>query len=242
MLLSALERQQKKIFYLALDISRPELVHNLRKLTETPGSWQYVDYCGLLGTYEDCVAWLPRYQDLGLPNSFTFLWLGSSIGNMKPGEASSLLGLLVAGCRESQIDCHFLVAGDGCREEDQICRTYDTKNEPLRSFILNGLEHANSVIGFEAFQSTAWSCVSRFYKSDGVLRVFYICQRDSTLNIDGKQMIFQKGDKIHAICSRKLTEREIIFISGEAGMELVKLWRDTSRDYSKPNPVTLLSS
>ena len=239
LLLSALERQKKKVSYFALDVSRAELIRNLRGLTESPVKWHYVDFCGLLGTYEDCVAWLPHYQKLGLSNSITFLWMGSSIGNLDPLDASSLLSSLVDGCQKSQLDCRFLLAVDGCRQDDQVHRAYDTRKQPLRLFILNGLQHANALIGFEAFRSRDWTCVSQFDNHDGLLRVLYLCQRNSKLDIDGKQVHFKKGGTIQAICSRKLTEGVIKSVCGEAAMDLVETWRGHSRDYSKP--ITLRS-
>lgn len=215
-------------------MSPGELSHSLATLTTRLGPSSGVRVHGLVGTYEDCIAWLagnpwPRKQvDL-----VTLLWMGNSVANYSQSDASSLLGQFAHAVQGAGVPCQFLVAVDACQQESRILEAYDSNQEAHREFILNGLRHANSIMGHEMFSSDEWSCVCRFNADDHTLRVYYTCCTDTELTVDGQQLSLANGSRIEAITSGKWTVGDVQQIAKRAGLQVRDQWGDAECMYCK---------
>jgi EasF-like predicted methyltransferase len=229
-ILSAFERQQREISYYALDISRGELTDGLDKLVAVFGGSQYVKLRGLLGSYEDGVGWLAGYATSDMPKTVTFLWVGNSIANLTQSEAGSLLAEFVGACQNLRINCQFIISMDACQDEDKILAGYHIDG-PMSPFILNGLQHANHILGDEVFRHDDWKCARDFDTTDRSLRVYYEAVRDADVHVDGSDFAFRKGDRITAITSGKWTEDDVHMMCVEAALEVVHVWPSAEKDY-----------
>lgn len=236
-LLSALEHQGKNVSYYALDVSPEELAAGLSILFETFGSSKHLDIRGLLGTYEDCVAWLASQSGIKRATAVNFLWMGNSIANFDFFGASSLLSRFVDSCFASKMPCQFLVSIDACPREDKILQAYNPDNRSLSEFILNGLRHANSVLGQEIFQVDEWKCVTKFDHRDRILKVYYSPCRDIDSDIDGKRFAVNAEQGILAITSGKWVETDVHAMSAKAGLRVVDVWKDTDQAYCEQSNV-----
>ncbi|CAG9984606.1 unnamed protein product [Clonostachys byssicola] len=231
-ILSALERKNKAIDYYALDVSPGELSDSLATLTARLGPSSGVKVHGLVGTYEDCISWLagnpwPQKQvDL-----VTLLWMGNSVANHGQLEASSVLGQFARAVQGAGVPCQFLVAVDACQKESRVLEAYDSDQEALREFILNGLRHANTIMGRQMFNSDEWDCVCRFDAHDHTLRVYYTCRMDTELTVDGHRLSLANGSQIEAITSGKWTVGDVQQIAKRAGLRVKDRWCDAECIY-----------
>jgi uncharacterized SAM-dependent methyltransferase len=203
------------------------------------GPTQYVKVRGLLGTYDDCVAWLASDPKMIIQSSVTFLWMGNSIANLQPHDASLLLSRFSHICAKQSIGCQFIVAADACTHKTTIMAAYDTAKRPLHDFLLNGLQHANTVLGQDVFQASDWTCAVEMNDRENVLNTYYTPRRDLQLDIDGLAVDFRKGDRVLAITSGKWTEKDVNAVGVNAGLRIADIWRDMSRIYCNnvPNSV-----
>ncbi|KAF7167699.1 hypothetical protein CNMCM6106_003127 [Aspergillus hiratsukae] len=231
--LSALERKNKSIDYYALDVSPGELARSLTSLEARLGQSSGVRVHGLVGTYEDCIAWLTRnpWRQKSV-DLVTLVWMGNSMANYSQTEASSVLHRFVDALQTSGVSCQFLVALDACQQERRIMEAYDHGQEALHNFILNGLRHANSVLGIETFCIDDWTCTCRFDVKDRMLKVYYIPCKDTELVYNGLRVPLQKGTEIEAINSGKWTVRDVQAIAKQAGLCVGDQWCDSECMYS----------
>ncbi len=111
------------------------------------GIYKHVRCHGLLGTYEDGLAWLKKSANLAKPKCI--LWMGSSIGNLDRTEAAQFL----KGFSEVlQGQDSMLIGIDACQESDKVYHAYNDTRGVTHEFILNGLMHANKLMGKEVFR------------------------------------------------------------------------------------------
>ncbi|KAF7173368.1 hypothetical protein CNMCM5623_005609 [Aspergillus felis] len=217
--LSALQRKNKSIDYYALDVSAGELARSLASLEARLGQSSGVHVHGLVGTYEDCIAWLGRNPwHRKSVDLVTLVWMGNSMANYSQTEASAVLQRFVGALQIAGLSCQFLVAIDACVQESRIMEAYDHRQEALHNFILNGLRNANSVIGIEAFRIDDWTCTCRFDVKDRMLKVYYSCNKDTELVCNGLRVPLQKGTEIEAITSGKWTVADVQAIAKQAGL------------------------
>lgn len=105
--------------------------------------------------------------------SVNFLWVGNSIANYPRPMASSLLSHFARVCTTLGIRYQFIVGADACNQVSKITAAYDPETKPFRDFILNGLHHANSVIGQDMFDVSDWAYAIEFNPLAHVLQVSY---------------------------------------------------------------------
>ncbi|KAL4898053.1 histidine-specific methyltransferase [Aspergillus ambiguus] len=233
--LSALEKQQKAVRYYALDVSLRGLTENLAGLMKRSSLFRHTQVIGLLGTYDDCIAWFANQPDLGVAvPAVTFLWLGNSVSNVHHyTDASNLLAQFQGACEASQLRCRFLIAADGCEDADRVMEAYNARDPALQAFILNGLAHSNAVLGRDAFRLEDWSCESEFYPREDNLEVYYTPRRDVQVRIRGNQTVhFRRGQRIKAISSGKWTKTRMAKVAAHAGFQLEHIWPDESGIYN----------
>ncbi|KAG2417795.1 hypothetical protein HFD88_000894 [Aspergillus terreus] len=234
-LIRALEKQQKPVRYYAVDVSLSGLTNSLTELRKELGDLHFVDITGLLGTYDDCVNWIsnPSGQDPMSSPTVTFLWMGNSISNLNHYiDSSSLLSQFRLACDASRLRCQFLIAADACQDAQVVRTAYDAQNPTLRAFLLNGLSHANSVLGRAAFSPQDWSCESGFYPEQGQLEVYYVPLRDVELDVGGDRVYrVQRGERVRAISSGKWGKKLMGRVACAAGFQMNHAWGDSAGQY-----------
>ncbi|KAL8641165.1 MAG: hypothetical protein Q9226_008667 [Calogaya cf. arnoldii] len=221
-LISALEAQKKPVVFFALDVDYSELKRSLEELV-TSIQPEFVQCRGLLGTYDDCATWLKQDATLILA-PLTIVWLGSSIANLDLREARDLLSRFVG---LSPRNRRMIVAADGCAEERRICRAYDLAGGQSRQFVMNGLDHANKIIGSEQFCNTDWNFQGRYCRSDRVFYSSVAAQRKLDLNFNGVHAMIEAGEEILLIRSAKWSAEDFAGICKTANTRVSNSWSNS---------------
>lgn len=183
--MDALDRAKKHVTYYALDLMQSELDRTLADVPE--GTFQYVECAGLLGTYDDGLEWLKRPENASRPKAIVSL--GSSIGNFPPEDAAEFLAQF--GELLGQDDL-MLVGIDGCLDADRVYHAYNDRDGVTHEFTMNGLHHANRLLGYEAFEMNDWMAIGE-YDSKGMRhRAFVAPKRDVT--VEGVHV--KQGEKV----------------------------------------------
>ena len=182
-LLQAIERLGKPVYYFALDLSLSELERTFSEITVE--SYNYVKLAALHGTYDDGLAWLKETADQ-YPST-SVLTLGSSIGNFSRQEAAEFLESFSSVLGPAD---HLLVGLDACQDPDRIYRAYNDSKHVTHEFYRNGLDHANRLLGHEAFKQSEWAIVGQYDKVSGRHEAFYQALKKAVI----AKMVFRKGD------------------------------------------------
>ncbi|KAK8028756.1 hypothetical protein PG991_005812 [Apiospora marii] len=174
LLLQALEDAGKDVDYYALDLSREELDRTLRQVP----TFRHVRTHGLLGTYDDGREWLK--QPSIAKRRKCIMSLGSSIGNFHRHEAAEFL----KGFTEVLEPADTIVIGlDSCTNPSKVYHAYNDREGITHQFILNGLRHANEVLGSEEFKLEDWEVIGEYvYDNEGGRhQAFYSPVRNTTV-------------------------------------------------------------
>ncbi|MCJ1469620.1 hypothetical protein MMC07_008255 [Pseudocyphellaria aurata] len=191
-LLQALEKIGQDVDYYALDLSESELRRTLSIVAQE--GYRHVKCQGLHGTYEDGLIWLKRPEILEKPSCVLFL--GSTIGNFAPAEAAGFLKGFsdVLGPKGRMI-----VGLDACQERDKVCHAYNDKEGKTREFYLNGLAHANTLLGRKTFEVDKWDIVGTYDEVAGRHRAFYVPATDAAVDgvwvKAGEKILFEESYK-----------------------------------------------
>lgn len=221
-LLKALEDAKKDIDYYALDLSLQELE---RTLSDIP-RFQHVRCHGLHGTYDDGLAWLTAGQNASRPKCI--MSLGSSIGNFHRHEAASFLAGFanILGPSDSMI-----VGLDACYDAKKVYHAYNDREGLTHQFILNGLVHANQILGETVFDIRDWEVEGEFVvnKSGGHHQAFYVPKKD----VVACGVKLHKGERVQVEQSLKYSPEECAVLWQKAGLKEVGMWSASNEPYSK---------
>lgn len=176
------------------------------------------------GTYEECLAVLPRDGQQRL-----FLFLGSSLGNMEWPEMEALLGRIF---RHGVPGDYLLVGADLDKDPAVINRAYnDTAGFGARS-TLNMLSHLNrrydgnfSMDQF-AYRS-AYDAVAR--RND--VRIESLVVQTVTLRALGMRVSFGGSELIDAEVMWKFDPMELTLLLEKAGFSLMQQWIEPVHRY-----------
>ncbi|KAI1807132.1 C-type lectin protein [Daldinia bambusicola] len=229
LLLQALEDAGKKIDYYALDLSEDELS---RTLAQVP-NFRHVRCHGLLGTYDDGREWLKRPQIASKRKCV--LSLGSSIGNFHRDEAASFLRDFADVLQPAD---SFLIGLDSCTDPSKVYHAYNDRHGITHRFLLNGLSHANKVLGHEAFDLNDWQVIGEYvYDIEGGRhQAFYSPLHDTVVLGETIKAL----ERIQVEQSLKYSEEGCSNLWRSAGMIEADRWMTEDEDYglhllTKPN-------
>ncbi|KAL2130440.1 hypothetical protein VTI74DRAFT_6386 [Chaetomium olivicolor] len=214
LLLQALEDAAKSIDYYALDLSQQELERTLAQLPQ----YKYVRAHGLLGTYDDGQSWL-RDPSIA-PRQKCILSLGSSVGNFDRADAAAFLKSFadVLGPGDTM-----LIGLDACDDPAKVYHAYNDKEGLTHEFILNGLRHANRVLGETAFDEKDWRVIGEYvYDAEGGRhQAFYAPRRDTTVMGE----LIRPHERVQVEQSLKYSAAEAGALWKRAGMTEIAQWR-----------------
>ena len=219
-LLKACERAGKSVEYIALDLSLPELE---RTFSEIPvNKFRHVNFSGLHGTYDDGLAWLSK--TISPTNPTCVLTLGSSVGNFSRKEAAHFLQSFgnVLGPADS-----LLVGLDACQTPDRIFEAYNDNQGLTHTFYRNGLDHANKVLGYEAFKQQDWDVIGQYNEVEGRHEAFYQALED--VSVAGTT--FRKGQKLNLEMAYKYSAQQSDSLWRAAGLIQQTAYANQKGDY-----------
>ncbi|KAF2859265.1 DUF323 domain protein [Piedraia hortae CBS 480.64] len=219
LLLDAFERAQKNVQYFALDVMKAELE---RTLAECP-TYKYVKCTGLNGTYDDGLVWLQKPEIASVPK--VVLSMGSSIGNFPLNDAAAFLAQF-AGVLSLQD--RFLIGLDGCQEPKKVHQAYNDSKGVTHEFTLNGLKHANQLLGYDAFCLDNWQAVGEYDVVGHRHRAFVAPLKDQV--VEGVEI--EQGEKVRIEESYKANASQAKDLWRNSCVEQMTRWSNDADYYS----------
>lgn len=198
-LLKAVDALGKEVDYFALDLDRNELARSLQDFG--PSNFKHVRCHGLFGTYDDGQAWLSKEENVQRPRCV--LSLGSTIGSFTRPEAGDFLSSW-ASTLQSNGDTRsnngrIIIGLDGCKDGDRVFGAYNDRDGANKRFILNALNHANDVLGYEAFNEQDWDVQGEWDAEGGSHDQYLVPRKD----IKFEDVLLKQGEKIFMVHSTK---------------------------------------
>ncbi|KAK2596679.1 hypothetical protein QQS21_006254 [Conoideocrella luteorostrata] len=226
-LLAAFEKVKIPATYLALDISKESLKHNvgyLAKLHQEPDSW--VTCAGIWGTFEDGQDFATRH----IHGPRLFLSLGSVLCNdewvravnhlkawkavMRPGD------LLIAG-----MDAH--MAADWT---DKIEAAYHARGDLYRKFFLNGFSNINKSLGHDVFREEDWEFGCDLEDNPTTRhRVYFRAKKNVECELLNRAI--QAGEEVEWFDSHKYSESNVQLMCSKAGLSVVDVWKAQNSEF-----------
>lgn len=156
----------------------------------------------------------------------TILWLGSSLGNFRREEVPPFL----TGFRNAlQPGDTMLIGIDSCKHPERVFHAYNDRDNVTHDFTLNGLKHANRIMGYTAFQLEDWEAIGAYNEKAGGHQAFVSPLKD--VEIDG--IPISKGERIRIEESYKYSREEVQRLWDEAGLVANTIWSNSRGDYGK---------
>lgn len=142
--------------------------------------------------------------------------MGSSIGNFTPEEACDFIASWMSELDYADL---MLVALDGCQDPARVYHAYNDRAGVTHNFTMNGLKHANRLLGYEAFKLSDWEAVGEYDQEGSRHRAFVVPNTD--VNVEG--VLISKGEKLQIEESNKWPKHQAD-----------RLWLNAKRSGARP--------
>lgn len=161
------------------------------------------------------------------------MWLGSSIGNFdRRGAAQFLETAAKSALRTGDT---MLISIDRRNKADDVAKAYNDANGSTRQFILQGIRHADKILGGQdTLNVDKFEYHDRYNAYEGRHESYYRSLVHQTLSFPGdtgEPIEIEEGELIHVESSYKYNEREALDIFDFAGLRVVNRWTDDSEHY-----------
>ncbi|KJZ78613.1 hypothetical protein HIM_02004 [Hirsutella minnesotensis 3608] len=225
-LLAAFEAARKPATYLALDISRASLEHNIAYLVQrhsAPGS--VVKCAGLWGTFQNGKDYVN-----GIRSPRLLLSLGSVLCNDPWPDALNHLKFWVRTMRPDDVllvgmDAHMLP-----HDEAKIWAAYHSREDLYRRFFLNGFTHANKLAGEEWFREDDWHFGAELEREPTTRHRFFLrARRDVPLPKLG--CVIAAGEELDWFDSHKYDENGVQLMCSKAGLSVIDIWQAPGSEF-----------
>ena len=149
--------------------------------------------------------------------------MGSSIGNINRTEAADFLKEL---SEVLQGQDSMLIGIDACQESDKVFHAYNDKQGTTHEFILNGLTHANKLMGKEVFRKDDWKVIGEYDETAGRHQAFCSPVRDVVIEGTpikaGEKIRIEESYKYSLLQSKELWERAGLTVRASFGDRINK--------------------
>ena len=153
-----------------------------------------------------------------------FFYPGSSIGNFTPAEAVDFFRRLHAACED---DGGLLIGVDLVKATEILDAAYNDALGVTASFNLNLLLHLNRLLGAD-FDIAGWRHVSFFNTAQSRIEMYLEARHAVTVQWQGGERRFQKGERIHTENSYKYTPEDFVQLLQQAGFKVTRTWNDAN--------------
>lgn len=220
-LVDCIARQSADTLYVPCDISPAALEWNHKSFQEMFQNRAGLNIQLSVGTHEQSLA-----EAACLEGRRTYMFMGSSIGNMARDEILSFFELV--GSRMSTQD-RFLLGVDRAHGKhkpvSQLEAAYNDAAGVTAAFTLNGLSCVNRVAGLD-FKEDCWQHVAKYDEKSCYIMTHVEAVEPQALHNEHGQLIrsFQKGDQIFMERSGKFELPQILSMAKESGLVVSRHW------------------
>lgn len=240
--------EQNQVRYYALDLDKSELLRTLTDLRSALGSseggqqkngqdWSILDgkvsVNGLWATYDQGLDYIGqgKLDDTSDGNSRSrrvFMWLGSSIGNFERRDGAEFLKKLAD--QAMKAGDKLLIGIDRRNAAREVELAYNDPQGRTEAFIMNGLAHADRVLGGQGvIDPSKFEYHDRYNEVEGRHESYYRSKSAQSLSLpDGTTVELEEGELIHVERSYKYSEREMLDAIDHAGLRTVQRWTNNS--------------
>lgn len=224
-LLAAFDKAKVPTKYLALDISRSSLVHNIRYLVDKHSKANSSVTCaGIWGTFQDGMEYVQKIETPRL-----FLSLGSVLCNDPWPEALSHLKYWASALRPDDL---LLIGMDGHilpNNREKIWDAYHSCDDLYHTFFLNGFKHANQLAREEWFREEDWEFLAQLeHEPTTRHRFFFRANKDVKLKM-GRTI--KKGEEFDWFDSHKYGEDSVRLMCYKAGLSVLDVWQAPNSEF-----------
>lgn len=162
-----------------------------------------------------------------LPGTKLVLYIGSSIGNFEPLEASSVLSHIRRALNPGDA---MLIGTDMRKAEELLVPAYNDPQGVTAAFNRNILSHINQELDAN-FAPEMFQHIALWNEDESRMEIYLESSREQTAFIRTLDMKvhFAKGEKIHTENSYKFTMPMIESIAANGGFKLERTWNDSKR-------------
>ncbi|EPQ32309.1 uncharacterized protein PFL1_00505 [Pseudozyma flocculosa PF-1] len=237
--------------YYALDLDKAELNRTLDELRTKEarqgdeGGWTVLDgkvaLHGMWADYDAGLDFIGRGglaktpggdEDGGTEGPRCLMWLGSSIGNFDRKSAADFLSKTAANSMRPQDT--MLISMDRRNKPADVALAYNDPAGLTRDFIMNGIEHADRVLGGGVLDRAKFEYHDRYNSREGRHESYYRSKVDQEIAVpghEGEPIRIAAGELIHMESSYKYSEREALDLFDYSGLRVVQKWTDRSGRY-----------
>lgn len=155
-----------------------------------------------------------------------FFYPGSSLGNFSPAEAREFLHGLRQSCDvDGDAQGGVLIGIDLIKDKAILDAAYDDALGVTSCFNLNVLRNLNALIGSD-FDVRQWRHRGAFNAAASRIEMFLEARENLTVQWQGGQRRFERGERIHTENSYKYTPQTFKALLGETGFGAMQSWTD----------------
>lgn len=230
--------------YYALDLEHGQLVSTLAQLEDNVGeavttavgsasatSGNKIVARGICASYDDALPYLKQGKldafDAVHDEAKSILFLGSSIGNYGRQPAVDFLKKISEDAM--QPGDTLLIGIDGSDDATTIERAYNDSQGVTRDFILNGVSHADRILGNVGLAKERFEYVNRYNQPAGRHEAYLRAKEAFSIAVDGQTITFDENELVRIERSYKYTPREAATMLAAAGLRVVQKWTDDER-------------
>jgi len=203
--------------YLPVDVSGAILVESAQALVDR---WPSMPVYGLIGTYEQAFDALPARE---LP-ARVIAFLGSTIGNLAPGEAEAFLARAASAMRPGE---YFLIGFDLQKDPAVIEAAYNDAAGVTAAFNLNMLHHLNRRFDGD-FEPDMFSHRAFYNRELHRIEMHLVSGEEQDVRLEALDLSvrFAAGESVRTEISRKFSIDGMSATFDELGFDRVQAWTD----------------
>jgi dimethylhistidine N-methyltransferase len=215
--------RHERVTYCPIDISKDMLEESAAVLIE---SYDRLEIISVAARYKEGLKQIETRTSL--PK--LILWLGSSIGNFTPVEASRFLnGVTKAMSKEDSL----LIGFDLEKDRSVMERAYDDPGGVTARFNLNLLKRINRELG-GCFEPGRFSHRAVYNQRMSRVEMYLVsaCRQEVRVEALDKTYRFGKHETIHTENSHKFSLDTIRNLADSTGLEIAGQWFDTRKYFN----------
>lgn len=210
------------IEYFPIDVS-DILEDTIEKLkNEFPG----INVTGVMSEYEEGIEKITELND----KPKLIIFLGSSIGNFTPQQATDLLKVIADNMNGNDF---FLAGFDLIKDRNILHKAYNDSECVTEAFNLNLLTRINRELGAD-FNSDNFSHHAFFNEEESRIEMHLVSKNLQYVKFpkQNKEIFFDQGESIHTENSYKFSDEMVLNITAAAGLEKLMVWKDENNYFS----------
>lgn len=207
--------------YILVDISRDALELAVKNISSKYPGLQVKGVCADYTNYDVMAG-------LGIAGRKSIVFLGSTIGNMEPEEASQF----IANCRKIMSGGDTLTIGvDLKKDMGKLERAYNDSSGITAEFNENLIERINNTFGCH-IEKSAFRHHAFYNAEKGRIEMHLESTKDQAISLDGVAVNFRKGETIHTENSYKYSLADFGKKLEDAGLGSVVYWTDSGGNFA----------